>query len=252
MSATSPFRPSAAGTLRDADQPSVSGLPANVALQILATEHWSLLSTRSLTWNESFSRTTMFLSTLSGSIVAMAVVAQASSFGRESLWFVLALLAIALTLGLGTFARLLDVNREDVLWVRGMNRLRKAYVELAPDLGQYLIASTNDDEAGVLRTLGAKANVSPLYHHVLMTTPAIVAVIDAGITAAVLACVSLLAGLPMVATSALSLGGFASMAILLLRWQLRATDFGNTRKRPIGTRGPREPIGAHAGIHAGD
>jgi hypothetical protein len=46
-------------------------------LQILSTEHWSLLASRSLAWNESFSRGGMFLATLSGAIVALALVAQA-------------------------------------------------------------------------------------------------------------------------------------------------------------------------------
>ena len=35
-------------------------------LQILATEHWSLLATRSMGYQESFSRAAMFLSVLSG------------------------------------------------------------------------------------------------------------------------------------------------------------------------------------------
>ncbi len=35
----------------------------SVRLQILSTEHWSLLASRSLAWNEVFSRTTMFLAT---------------------------------------------------------------------------------------------------------------------------------------------------------------------------------------------
>lgn len=51
-------------------------------LQILSTEHWSLLASRSLAWNESFSRGGMFLATLSGAIVALALVAQATDFGE--------------------------------------------------------------------------------------------------------------------------------------------------------------------------
>jgi hypothetical protein len=36
--------------------------PAALRVQILSTEHWSLLATRSQTWNESFARAQMFLS----------------------------------------------------------------------------------------------------------------------------------------------------------------------------------------------
>src|SRR5258705_2653275 len=43
------------------------------ALTILTTEHWSLLSQRSLSWTESFSRAGMFLATLSAATVALAL-----------------------------------------------------------------------------------------------------------------------------------------------------------------------------------
>ena len=59
-------------------------LPPALRLQILTTEHWSLLSTRGLSWNEAFSRATMFLSVLSGAVVALALVAQATAFGEGS------------------------------------------------------------------------------------------------------------------------------------------------------------------------
>ena len=51
------------------------------ALQILSTEHWSLLSARSLAYNEAFTRGGMFLTFLSTSFVALALLAQAMSFG---------------------------------------------------------------------------------------------------------------------------------------------------------------------------
>src|SRR5881409_1123072 len=42
------------------------GVSPAMRLQILSTEHWSLLASRSLAWNESFSRAGMFLTTLTG------------------------------------------------------------------------------------------------------------------------------------------------------------------------------------------
>ena len=39
-------------------------------LQILSTEHWSLLAARSLVYNEAFARAGMFLSFLSATLVA--------------------------------------------------------------------------------------------------------------------------------------------------------------------------------------
>jgi len=58
-----------------------SGVTDAVRAQILATEHWSLLATRSMTWNEMFSRAAMFLTVLSAAVVALALVAQATGFG---------------------------------------------------------------------------------------------------------------------------------------------------------------------------
>ena len=49
------------------------GTPIALQLQVLSTEHWSLLASRSLAWNESFARAGMFLSALSGAIVALAL-----------------------------------------------------------------------------------------------------------------------------------------------------------------------------------
>ena len=63
-------------------------------LQILSTEHWSLLASRSLAWNESFSRAGMFLTTLTGAIVALALVAQASAFGDAFTLFALVILPV--------------------------------------------------------------------------------------------------------------------------------------------------------------
>jgi hypothetical protein len=57
------------------------GLDNPRALDILTTEHWSLLSTRTLGYQEIFGRTTIFIAILSGSVIAFALLAQATRFG---------------------------------------------------------------------------------------------------------------------------------------------------------------------------
>jgi hypothetical protein len=52
------------------------------ALQILISEHASLSSARSLAYNEAFTRGDMFLGFLSMSLVALALISQASP-GRD-------------------------------------------------------------------------------------------------------------------------------------------------------------------------
>ena len=48
--------------------------------------------------------------------------------------FALVLLPVVYFLGLATVVRLAQVNFEDARWVQGMNRVRHAYLELAPEL----------------------------------------------------------------------------------------------------------------------
>ena len=91
-------------------------------LQILATEHWSLLASRSLAWNESFTSAGMFLSTLSGVMVALALVAQVSAFGNAFVRFAVVILPVALFVGVTTFLRLDGSNYHDALCVAGINR----------------------------------------------------------------------------------------------------------------------------------
>ena len=53
------------------------------AIQILSTEHWSVLTARSLAYNEAFMRAGMFLTFLSTSFIALALLAEAMSFSRS-------------------------------------------------------------------------------------------------------------------------------------------------------------------------
>jgi len=151
--------------------------PNALRLQILATEHWSLLATRSMTWNEMFARTGMYLTVLSGVTVALALMAQAAGFGATFRLFALLLLPVVLLLGLGTQIRLGDARGEDVWLVVGMNRLRHAYLELAPDLAPYFITSPYDDPVGIMRTYGPEAQVTPA--RLLSGTPILVGIINA-------------------------------------------------------------------------
>ena len=150
--------------------------------QLLSTEHWSLLATRSMSWNEAFSRTGMFLSTLSASTVALALAGPAMQFGSAFPLFALVVLAVTLFLGLATYVRLVQVNNEDLYWVTGMNIIRGAYARLSPGIEQDFVTGHTLDTDGMARTFAAvdvTSSVSPW--HMLVTTPAVVAVISSAI-----------------------------------------------------------------------
>jgi hypothetical protein len=152
--------------------------------QILATEHWSLLATRSLTYTEVFSRAGIFLTVVSATVVALALVAQATEFGDGFYAFALLILPVVLVLGLGTHVRISHANVEDTWLVLGMNRLRHAYLELAPELEPYFVTGRYDDEDSVLRSYGPEASIRP--SRVLASTPVLIGVVDA-VVAGVLA-----------------------------------------------------------------
>jgi len=181
--------------------PSAGPVPAGEAaarralrVQMLATEHWSLLATRSLSWNESFARAGMFLTLLSGATVALALVAQATAFGPGFAVFGLLILPVVLFVGLTTYVRLLEINNEDYVWVRGMNRLRAAYLEIDPQLAQYFITGTTEDAVGIFRTFGADAATERTLDtgrfHGLVTTPTTIAFVDATLAAVLAAIVA--------------------------------------------------------------
>jgi hypothetical protein len=153
------------------------------ALQILTTEHWSLLATRSLVYTEAMSRTSIFVAALTGSVVALALVAQASDFGSGFVAFALVLLPVVYFLGWTTIVRLAQVNRENARWVQGMNRIRNAYLQLAPEIEPYFVTSKHDDDAGVLVSTVAHVGPSPRYQ-AFVSAPGVVAVINSVVAGA--------------------------------------------------------------------
>jgi len=154
------------------------------ALQILTTEHWSLLAARSLVYTEAMSRTSIFVAALTGSVVALALVAQADDFGPGFVAFALVLLPVVYFLGVVTIARLAQVNRENRLWVQGMNRIRNAYLQLAPELEPYFVTSRYDDEAEILRSsLAAQRPLTRMQPFI--SAPGVVAVIDSVVAGAI-------------------------------------------------------------------
>lgn len=158
------------------------------AIQILATEHWSLLATRSLIYQESLGRVNMFLGILSGAVIALALVAQASHFSAAFYAVGVFMLAVVFFTGIATIRRLMMLNRDDYHTVVGMNRLRHGYLDLHPDLEQYFITGSHDDLRGALRTLGLEVETAQglgSFWHGFVTLPGMVGVIVAAVGGAI-------------------------------------------------------------------
>lgn len=133
----------------------VTSLDDPRVLQILSTEHWSLLSSRSLAYNEAFIRGGMFLTFLSTSFVALALLAQAMSFGDEFLTIAAIILAFDFVIGLTTFGRIAGANEDDLRAMHGMARIRHGYTQIAPIVAPYFTTATHDDVAAVLLGYGS-------------------------------------------------------------------------------------------------
>ncbi|SDP19482.1 hypothetical protein SAMN04489867_1694 [Pedococcus dokdonensis] len=127
-------------------------VPAGVRAQILATEHWSLLATRSMTWSEVMSRITIHLTVASASLVVLALFAQASGFGGAFRVMAIGLAAAVLVMGTLTQIRVVNASIDDASTILGMNRLRAAYLDLDPGLAPYLVTSPHDDQQGLMQT----------------------------------------------------------------------------------------------------
>jgi hypothetical protein len=123
-------------------------------IQLLATEHWSLLSARSLAYNEAFVRAGMFLTFLSMSFVALALLAQAMSFSRDFLSVAALVLAFDLVIGLTTFMRINGTGYDDLRAVHGMARIRHAYTQITPIVTPYFTTPTHDDIDAVITVYG--------------------------------------------------------------------------------------------------
>ena len=223
--------------------PAVDGISPALRLQILSTEHWSLLATRSLAWNEAFSRAGMFLSTLSGAMVAIALVAQASKSNSGFVLFALAILPIVLFIGVATFVRLGSANYYDAMCIIGMNRIRAGYLELAPDLERYFVMSAHDDPRGVAISMGVPPGMRSGLH-VIAATPAVVSTLNAVIAGVIAALLGVALDAPVLPSLISGLVGFGVVFVLQERYARRYIARVRSTVRPIFPTPNEAPAGA--------
>ncbi|MBA2718093.1 MAG: hypothetical protein H0U52_02465 [Chloroflexi bacterium] len=165
-------------------QPGQEPTPVQIRLQILSTEHWSLLASRGLAWNESFTRAGMYLTTLSGSIVALSLIGGVDGFNDPFFVVALVVLPVDLFVGIGTWLRMGAANFHDAIAVAGMNRIRGAYLEIAPDLAPYFVMGVHDDAPGIGITMAVPPGTAP-FVHLIAGTPTLVMVLNAIVAGAI-------------------------------------------------------------------
>jgi hypothetical protein len=119
----------------EGDQDSAAG-------SFVTTEHFVLSGARASTIAESTGRANMFLAAVSGGLVALGLVATASSLGSAFYGFGLVLLPTLTFVGFVTFERTLQTSIEDTEYARRIALLRTYYFEQAPEIDRYLLSST--------------------------------------------------------------------------------------------------------------
>ena len=112
-----------------------------------------------------------------------------------------------------------ELNREDLRAVLGMNRLRRGYLDMHPELEPYFVTDCHDDLAGVMRTMDmdmipGRWNAHELAHG-FQTLPTMLSVIVAVVAGVVTALVAVWFGATTSIAVVVTLGAFlASVAVL--------------------------------------
>jgi hypothetical protein len=223
------------------------------ALAVLGEEHKSLSAARGLAYNEAFSRAAMFLTFLSMSFVALALLADAVGFSRTFLLIAGAMLFFDFVVGVTTFVRLAGTASDDVRAIHGMNRIRNGYVQLAPSTAQFFTTGTTDDLDGVLRTYGFVYRRRPILENFafgLSTSQGMVGIVMALVGGALAGVLSLALGAADMAAF-----GVAALAMVVVfaggtRWAL--ADAARVRAElPVLFPSPQSANAASAGRTAG-
>ena len=189
---------------------------------ILGTEHWSLLASRSLIWNEAMSRANVFLTVLSAAIVALALVANATGFGQRTTTLALVMLPVVLLLGIATFVRLVQINGEEAELMLAMNRLRRAYLTIAPGLEPYFSTGHRDDERGLDTSyMLHRPTRARLWGYFLVSTPTIIAAVDAALATVIVVLVMQVAEAPWAAVVPAGVAAFLAVFGTLFSRQRR-------------------------------
>jgi hypothetical protein len=234
--------------MADHGQPAVLD-PSSARLQILATEHWSLLASRQLTYTEALSRVSMFLAVLSGAVIALALLAQVTSLHQTFSLIAILILSVVMFVGVATVGRLAALNREDGRWVMAMNRVRRGYLEMHPELEPYFTTGSHDDARGIMVTMGMTAPIGrPKLSdaaHGFQTLPAMVGVIVsvvAGVWAALI-----IATFGLATAVALIVGVVAFVLGTLGMWVASRRNFVKfvAELRPAFPSEPTPPVAAH-------
>jgi hypothetical protein len=150
----------------------------------LTTEHFVLQTAASSTISEASARSSLYVLSLSSSLVALGFTSQ---LREVFIPFVSAVIPAVFLLGLFTVMRLVDTSLEHMQYLTGIARIRSYYRSLGPEAAVHFAASTGRWPEAVQSTPALRLGPSLAY---LGTTASMIAVTNnvlAGVGVAMLA-----------------------------------------------------------------
>jgi hypothetical protein len=205
--------------------------PRPSAVNFVTTEHFVLQSARAATIAESTGRATMFLTSASGGLIALGLVATATGIGTAFYAFGLVLLPTLAFVGLVTFERALQIGLEDYQLMHRIALLREYYFREAPELQQYLVTVPLSEVLTAGSLLAGRGQ--SLRGQSLRTVAGMVGVITAVLAGATAGLVAIAASSHSLAAALIS-GVLVSLAAMtvLMRFQERAYRRAQTSGLP--------------------
>jgi hypothetical protein len=190
-------------------------------LAALTTEHFTLQGARAQTASESASRASLYILSVSSTLVALGFIGQASQTGETFDVFSLTVLPTLYVLGVFTFVRVVECGAEDFRYGVAINRIRNYYTQIAGDQARLFLLSGHDDARGVF----ANAAVPVEGRRQYFTFATVVAVINSVVGGSAIAItVGAIAGASLgVAAGAGGVVGLLSL-VLLLRYADRLLE----------------------------
>jgi hypothetical protein len=133
-------------------------------LTALTTEHFTLQTARAQTTSETSARASVYMYSVSSTLVALGFVSQVDGIGEVFAVFALTVLPTIYLLGCATYVRLVELGAEDLRYGMAINRIRGYYQEIAGDRADLFLLSGHDDAAGVFLNMGlSPEHRSPAY-----------------------------------------------------------------------------------------
>src|SRR6266852_3109529 len=203
------------------EQPKNEHLPVELSSQlvtIMTTEHYNLQTGRSMTISEANGRSSLFVGAVSSGLVALAFVGQISHLGTAFFVFSLVVIPTLFFMGLITFERVLQSGNADIIYARGINRIRHLYLEYAPQMQPYFILSSHDDSDLPIEHLGTRHRAR---WQVFLSMAGMIAMINSVLVGSFVGLLLAAFSLPLVVTA--SAGGLTFLASVGLhqRYQWR-------------------------------